>query len=159
MKNMLVAILSLYALFCNAQEFTSADDALVFLDENFTLTTQEKKGSMWLDPVMLQFEYEDAIYIHTYTGKISEKDYLGNNVKAIAKLEVKDNNVVSIAWDAIESINLVQSKGEGWITINGAITNMESVTQGGSQTFYVANAAQAEKIKAALEYLKAHPGE
>ncbi|MES2486861.1 MAG: hypothetical protein V4581_13060 [Bacteroidota bacterium] len=155
MKTLLLFLTLISGITLYAQEgFASADEALFFLDEHFTATTQEKKGSIWIDPVLLQFEYEDAIYVHTYTGKITEKDYLEGNEEALKKLKVKEGKFTSIVWQDITSITLTQKGSEWWLAINGPYKDMDDKSAGSSCTFYIADATQAEKIKAALNHLR-----
>jgi len=155
LKILLLFLTLISGITLHAQEaFASADEALFFLDGHFTTTTQEKKGSMWIDPVMLQFEYEDAIYVHSYKGKIAEKDYLEGKEDALKKLKVKEGKFTSIVWQDITSITLTQKGSEWWLTLNGTYKDMDNKPSGNSRTFYIAEAQHAEKIKAALDYLR-----
>ena len=155
MKTLLLFLTLISGITLHAQEaFASADEALFFLDEHFTATTQEKKGSMWIDPVLLQFEYEDAIYMHSYKGNIPEKDYLEGNEEALKKLKVKEGKFASLVWKDITAISLTQKGTEWWLTLNGPYKDMDNKPSGNSRTFYIADAQHAEKIKAALDFLR-----
>jgi hypothetical protein len=157
MKKILMVLAVLFCALANAQEFASVDDALFFLDDNMNFTTCNKEGDYWVNPLMLQFEYDDAIYLHIYKGKITKNGAADFTEQELAKLRADENIMQSITWEDIKSVTVAQKDNEWWLTINGPYHDLEQYTPAGTtRTFLVENGNEAKKIKSAIEYVAAH---
>ncbi len=152
MKKIVLFITALITLSATAQDFASADDALKFLNEHFKGSTYVKTGDTWTDPVELMFDINE-INIFQYRGTVSEKNYMLANKSEAAKLKPDDTieGVQFFNWPEVVSIEMQNNNGQYWITINGPVYNDKSQLMAQSRTFYVADKANAELIKTALE--------
>ena len=152
----LVAILGAFTAHAQKGSFATADDALFYLEDKFAGTTAIKEGDYWIDPIMLQFEEDDSIYLHTVKGKILSNDYITNNEVEMKKLHGDGMELVtSILWDEIKSITIKQNSLNGWwLTINAPVYNNDNKVIRNITTLYIANGREAGRIKAALDYLR-----
>ncbi|KOS05118.1 hypothetical protein AM493_02995 [Flavobacterium akiainvivens] len=154
MKKIFLIIVSFVAFSANAQEFSTATDALKFLTDNFKVSTYVKEGATWKDPVELVFDINE-INIFQYRGIIAEKSYTTQYNKAEADKLVPDatvNGILFLTWTEVSSIDLQNKNGDYWVVINGTVYNDKSEPIAESRTFYIADKAKAQQIKTALEY-------
>jgi hypothetical protein len=157
MKRILLIAILFMNLIAHSQneQFASTDDALFYLEENFVSTTAVKEGKYWIDPIMLEFEEGGALYLHLAKGKILEKDYVESKENEMSKLKVELEYLMRIYWDEIEDITIQQDKSnDWWLTIKGKVYDMDDKVVANSTRLYIINGAQANKIKAALNYLR-----
>lgn len=156
MKKIFLLTALLGAFSTHAQKFTSADDALFYLEDVFVSTTTIKEGEYWINPIMLQFEEDAAIYLHMAKGKILEKDYVSNNEIEMGKLEVNGIAYLDIIfWKNIKNITVAQnSKKEWWLSIEAPVYDADYKLLRNSTALYLVNGHEAERIKSALNYLR-----